>query len=103
MTDWLPELTDDDLTTLVEALESWESKGTAGALMSDIMGAMMAGDNPRAQAAVEEHRRADQLKRDRETAVRKERSVLLRAKLLTLRERRRVERLAANAVREDPR
>jgi hypothetical protein len=50
------------------------------------------GNNPRAQAEFEQLRNREQVKRDREKAVRKERSVILRAKLLTLRDRRRVER-----------
>jgi hypothetical protein len=95
--DWLPELTDDDLTTLAEAMEAWESKDLSGEMLGDVLGAMLVDRRDvTAKAKYEEEHAREQLKRDRVKAVRKERSVVIRAKLLTLRERRRVERAIAD-------
>lgn len=92
MTDWLPELGDDDLATLLEALEAWEVKDSGGDFMMDMFSEVITRDDPRARAAIADKVSEMKLKREREKTVRKERSVLLRAKLLTLRARRRVER-----------
>lgn len=97
MADWLPELTDDDLGTLIDALEAWESKDQAGEMLGDVLGAMLTRDDPRAKHELEQRMRSDQLMRDRAKGMRKERSVMLRAKLLTLRNRRRVDSLIAEA------
>jgi hypothetical protein len=95
MTDtWLPEISDDDIAVLVEALEAleaWETKDFAGEMMSDLFGAMLVKKDPDAKAQIDQDQRSDKLKRARATALRKERSVILRAKLLTIRERRRVD------------
>lgn len=99
MTDWLPEIGDDDFATLLEALEAWEVKTDAGDMMADVFGTLLAGGDALVQARINEHRRVEKLKHAREAAIRKERSVILRAKLLSLRDRRRVERLAADAAR----
>lgn len=89
----MDELTEDDLNTLVEALEAWEHKDAAGEIMADIfaMAMMGRGDpaSPRMLEALAEQERA-QLKRERMKANRKERSVILRAKLLQIRNGRRV-------------
>lgn len=93
MADWLPELHDDDLGTLIEALEAWESKDDSGEIIGELFESILAGRDPQAKAQFEAVRNADKQKRVRAKANRKERSVLLRAKLLTLRDRRRVERV----------
>jgi hypothetical protein len=99
MADWLPELTDDDLATLQEALEAWESKDAAGEMFGDVIEALLTDRMPERQAqGVAATRAAQKLKAQRAQAVRKERSVILRAKLLTLRDRRRVESAAAAAI-----
>ena len=95
--DWLPELSDDDLATLLEALEAWERKDDAGTMFGDVVEMILGGDDPRMQQRVREARAADVRKRQQAVEVRKERSILLRAKLLTLRDRRRVERLTKEA------
>lgn len=97
--DWLPELDDDDLAILMEALEAWESKDAAGEMFGDVVEMIVTGGGePRdsRHARIREERRIQRLDRDRAKAQRKERSVLLRAKLLTLRDRRRVDRVIAN-------
>ena len=99
-TDWLPELSDDDLDTIVDALETWESKGASGEMFADMVGMMIGASSPKMEADVARAQAQEQVKRDRAKAVRKERSVLLRAKLLTLRDRRRVERGLSASMRE---
>lgn len=94
MTDWLPELSDDDLDTLGQALEAWELKDSAGEMLGDVIEMMVLGGDERERAAIKQQRGQQKLQRQRDQAQRKERSVLLRAKLLTLRDRRRVERVA---------
>ncbi len=91
MTDWIPELDDDDLNTLVDALEAWESKDQAAEMFGDIVDTVLGANDPRAAHALADRRRDSQQQARREKSVRKERSILLRAKLLTLRNRRRVE------------
>jgi len=91
MNDWLPELTDDDLNALFEALEAWESKDFGGEIMGELLAATMFRGDPATRADFDRSQREDKQKRERAKALRKERSVLLRAKLLTLRDRRRVE------------
>jgi hypothetical protein len=85
--DWLPELTDHDLATLAEALQAWESKDLATEIMGYVIDWFLARSGR--EASPERATEIEQL--EREKAVRKERSVVLRAKLLTLRDRRRVE------------
>lgn len=93
MTDWLPELDDDDLATLIEALEAWEHKDAAVEMFGDVVGALIDDKrDPAASARFKTERDREKLTHARARAVRKERSILLRAKLLMLRDRRRVER-----------
>jgi hypothetical protein len=85
---------------LVEALEAWESKDFAGEMMVDIVESIMKPDNPAAVAKLRDERQRDKHARERAKALRKERSVLLRAKLLTLRDRRRVEDTISRTARD---
>lgn len=89
--DWLPELSDDDLAALMDALEAWETKDQAHEMFGDVVEMIVTKGDPSSHADLREQRRKEKVTRDRERAIRKERSVLLRAKILTLRERRRVE------------
>lgn len=97
MAEWLPELSDDDLATLMEALKAWENNDDSAAdFMSDLMDAALVAKQSGKMPDVEDVRRSCELKRERKKAVREERSVLLRAKLLTLRDRRRVEQVVVD-------
>lgn len=87
------EISDDDITVLVEALEAWEQKDFAGQIMSDIFGMMLGKDDPASKARMAEMQAQEKLKRDRATSARKERSIMLKAKLLTLRTQRGVEEI----------
>jgi hypothetical protein len=91
MDDRLNEISNDDIDTLVEALEAWESKDVAGEMLSDLFGAMFAKDDPATKAKLQMEQLESQRKRDRVKAIRKERSVILRAKLLGIRNSRRVD------------
>lgn len=88
MGEWLPELTDDDLETLMEALVAWESKDAAGEMFSDVVEFAIGDPAKRANFAAERQR--ERLATQRAKTGLRERSVILRAKLLTLRDRRRV-------------
>lgn len=97
--DTLMDLTDDDLTTLVEALEAWETKDFSGELMGMMLESVLAkgDDNQRAQR--EAQRELEKAKRERQKEIRKEQSVILRAKLLVIRNRRRVESVESASAR----
>lgn len=95
--DWLPELDDDDLATLLEALQAWEFKDQASEMFDDVISAIVSDERPGAAKAVEDIVRRKQRERLQLRTVRKERSVLLQAKLLTLRNRRRVERATSSS------
>lgn len=96
--DWTPELADDDLDTLMEALEAREVKDLSGEIMVDLVDSMLSGRGPKPPQVIEARERE---RHDKEAAkkLRKERSVLLRAKLLTIRDRRRAERMTTEALR----
>lgn len=89
-------LTDDDLDVLVEALEAWENKDFGGEVLGDVV-TMMLGDRttPQGKAQVEAERRANRARGAQEKRARKERSILLRAKLITIRNDRRVDTIEA--------
>ena len=99
MADWIPELADDDLDFLMDALEAWEAKDIATGMMVDMVAGMMIDRrDPAARADFEREvqtRRAEGISAKR---LRKERSVLLRAKLLTIRDRRRAEHMVEGAL-----
>ncbi len=98
MTDWLLELDDSDLETLIDALEAWESKDMAGDIMGTLLDSVLSQKHRGMPADVSEQRRRDVAEREANKRMRKERSVLLRAKLLTIRDRRRAERMTHEAL-----
>ncbi len=100
MSDETYELANDDLDTLIEALEAWEQKDLSGEIMGHVIDSMLTrrGDGPMPQSVAEERQRE---KAERESAkkFRKERSILLRAKLLMIRDRRRSQHMVDEALR----
>ncbi len=84
------QLSDDDISVLLESLEAWVSKDFAGEMMGDLLGSMFIKDDPIAKAKFDDERLAQKVNRDREKVVRKERSIILRSKLLMMRNERRV-------------
>lgn len=98
-TDWLPELADDDLDTLIEALEAWESKDIAGDMMVTLFDSVLTQKHGEMPPQVAKERYTENLRREAAKKLRKERSVMLRAKLLTIRDRRRAQRMTDDALR----
>ena len=84
------ELDRSDLDVLIEAVETWESSDALGEFMGDMVMAMVGPkDGPEREEwqRKREVERADRKrKQDDEKRVRKERSILLRAKLIALRD-----------------
>jgi hypothetical protein len=99
VSDSLPELADDDLETLIEALEAWEVKDLSGELMTSLMDSMLTDRRGPMPPEARMERERDKQKSQVEKRMRKERSVLLRAKLLTIRDRRRAETMVRDSLR----
>lgn len=91
----------DDLDTLIEALEAWEHKDTAGEMLGDVMEAMITRGDPETKAKLKADGDERKRTRERERASRKERSIILRAKLLAIRNNRRIE-VVAHHLTEQP-
>lgn len=89
-----PTLDHDDINVLIEALEAWEHKDAAAEVMSGFVSAML----PHADE------RLAKMKRERESAtrIRKERSVFLKAKLLTMRDGIEAEEFSRAATQSSP-
>lgn len=97
MTDLL-EIDDADIDILCDALEAWENKDMAVNMMADLMESVMADRNERASASFANARAATKDKADREKRERKSASVILRAKLLTIRAGRSADSALRRAV-----
>ena len=98
----MADLTNADLDVLIEAVEAWESKDSLGEFMGDMVEAMV---GPREGPEREEwlrKRAHDKQERQQKTTeakrVRKERSILLRAKLIALRDRAEVDDYGKEAM-----
>lgn len=84
-------LTREDLDVLIEATEAWESKDSFGDLFEGVLTAMIGPreDGPEREAWL---RKQEALRADKNVAaeqakrVRKERSIILRAKLIQMRD-----------------
>ncbi len=92
------EIDNDDIAVLLDALKAWEQKDTAGQILGELFGAMVAGDDPMARLELEAKRAKDRSEREQAKRVREETSTLLRAKLITIRKRRNVESLIADGL-----
>lgn len=75
-------LTATDMKILIEAMDAWINKGTAGEIMAMMLGGMMAEDKDAFLIAQEEK----QAKRDEEIKDRQRAATLLKAKLIMLEE-----------------
>ena len=93
------ELSRQDYDVLIEAVESWEQKDFGKALMGGILDSMMSKAMP-ADIREKHKRDRDEERRKGELAakVRKERSVMLRAKLIGLRDAIDAEKLFEQAA-----
>lgn len=82
----MEKLTSDDISILLESLKAWEEKDLAGDLMSTLLeGMLLKPRNEMEEAQQKADREAKRAKADSERAYRKERSVLLQAKLISMR------------------
>lgn len=78
-------LTRQEIDVLIEALDSWECKDFAGEMVAMIFGSAI----PKGSEARKEYEgvaRGEMEKRKAEAKIRKERSILLKAKLIQLRD-----------------
>lgn len=84
-----PTLTTSELTILIEALKSWENKDFAGDLMGDMFSTLLIDPkkHPEEAAKMKIEREEKQRKRDQEKADREEQSIIIKAKLIQLRQR----------------
>ncbi len=77
-------LTSDDLTVLGEALDSWIVKDAAGSIMSELIVGLVARDGQEAAAQkLEEQKQRLAIEKQQ----RKDRAILLQAKLIQMRDR----------------
>jgi hypothetical protein len=79
------ELTKQDLDVLIEAVESWESKDAAGEMAAEIMTAMISRSKEDYDL-MQSKRSVEKASRERERRTRKDRSIVLRAKLIQIRD-----------------
>jgi hypothetical protein len=93
------ELTRDDLNVLLEAVESWERKDDAGDLMTMIVdGTIGRMASPEAVAEMAAIRAVEKEEKAAAKRNRKERSVLLRAKLLQIRDAQTAAEMVASTL-----
>lgn len=86
----------DDIAILLDALKAWENKDLAGSLMGTLLGGMLGpkeGPDFERFKAREAEREA---KQQREQQMRQEQSIMLQAKLISLRNRLTAESLISS-------
>lgn len=82
-----------DLDALIEAVEAWENKDDAGNIVESLMlSSMRIGDIP----GIKEEASRKAANRQAEKKIRKERSIILRAKLLQIRDSLAADELFSN-------
>ena len=79
-------LTNKEIDTLIDALTAWESKDLAGNLIGCLFSAMLTKDDPVAKEKARIREEAETQKSEREKAERKEQSLLLKAKLIQIKQ-----------------
>ncbi len=84
-------LTNKEVDVLIDALTAWESKDLAGDLMSSLFTSILTKDDPESKAKMEAKEEERRLKSERETRERKEQSMLLKAKLIQIKQANLVE------------
>lgn len=95
----MSDLTREDLDVLIAAVEAWESSGALGEFMGEMIAAIGGPKDGPERDEWNRRRDAERVAKTEvqaaEKRVRKERSILLRAKLIALRDRSEVEHFAA--------
>jgi hypothetical protein len=79
-------LTRQDYDTLIEAVEAWEAKDFGSRLIGTMLGAMACGKDDESREKFEADQEKQRVKSEAESRVRKERGVMLRSKLISLRD-----------------
>lgn len=79
-------LTRKEIDTLIDALEAWEAKDMGEEIMMTVLGAMFCKDDPEAKAKMETEQNERREKVEMEGRERKETSLMLRAKLIQLKQ-----------------
>ncbi|WP_373649032.1 hypothetical protein [Schlesneria sp. DSM 10557] len=79
-------LTREDIALLFDAVERWEQRDGTGRMMSSMFGSILTKDDPEAKAKFNEEMERIQRQQDLEDRTKKERGVMLRAKLIALRD-----------------
>ena len=90
------DFTKQDLDLMFEAVEAWEREDKGPGIMGAMMGAMFGKDDPKARAKFDAEMETKQAEADAEKRRRKERGCLLRAKLITLRDKADAEEFVAS-------
>lgn len=80
------DLTRGDLDVLFEAVEKWERDDVGPEMMLGILGGMASSSSPEAAAKIEQLQAEREAKRKAAAKLRRERGVLLRAKLIKIRD-----------------
>ena len=76
----------DDLEVLMEAMEAWENKDFGGDLMADVVTALLVKKSDPEYDRINHEREVQKAQAATEKATRKERSILLRAKIVGLKD-----------------
>lgn len=80
-------LTAKEIDNLIDALEAWEDKNSTGELLGDLMGAMLFNDAPpEVKEKFKRERDIERQKREYDKRERKETSLLLKAKLVQIKQ-----------------
>ena len=81
------ELTRQDLDVLIESMEAWENKDDFGGIIAGMFDEMLSEkSSPEKQLEMKLRREKENRDRQDKKLVRKERSIMLRAKLIALRD-----------------
>ncbi len=87
-------LSSKEIDILVDALEAWERKDMTGKLMGGLLKAMIAKDDPVMKAKMEEEERIENEKEEKEARQRKEVALMLKAKLIGIKQNAEIGALA---------
>ena len=94
------ELTRQDFDVLIEAMESWEQKDFGKSILGAVFGGMgMRDASPEMKAKYERDMKEERAKDDAATKIRKERSVVIRSKLISIRDSITADKVFEDAAR----
>ena len=82
----MADFTKTELDVLIEAVDSWVNKDMGTNIICDIMGMMFSDNTPESKAKAEAEKAERTAKTDIERTARKERAIMLNAKLLKVRD-----------------